>query len=80
MHPYMNEQIATQRVRELHIQAERSRLSAHAEHSRLCRACAQAGQNGPHRLRTPQRGTVRHRAGWTLIEIGLRLAGGSPDF
>lgn len=79
MHPYMNEQIATQRVRELHTQAEHSRLSAQAEHSGLCCACAQADQNLPHRLRSLQRGTVRHRAGWTLIEIGLRLAGGSPD-
>jgi hypothetical protein len=79
MHPYINEQIATQRVRELHTQAERSRLSAQAEHSGLCRACAQADQHLPHRLRWLQRGTVRHRAGWTLIEIGLRLAGGSSD-
>jgi hypothetical protein len=23
------------------------------------------------------RNSVRHRAGWTLVEIGLRLAGGS---
>jgi hypothetical protein len=23
--------------------------------------------------------SVRHRAGWTLVEIGLRLAGGSDD-
>jgi hypothetical protein len=25
------------------------------------------------------RNSVRHRAGWTLVEIGLRLAGGSDD-
>ena len=79
MYPYMNEQIATQRVRELHTQAEHSRLIAQAEHSGRCWACAQADQNLPHRLRPLQRGTVRHRAGWTLIEIGLRLAGSSSD-
>jgi hypothetical protein len=26
-----------------------------------------------------QRSTVRHRAGWTLVEIGLRLAGSAPE-
>jgi hypothetical protein len=25
------------------------------------------------------RNSVRHRAGWTLVEIGLRLVGGSDD-
>lgn len=25
------------------------------------------------------RNSVRHRAGWRLIELGLRLAGGSDD-
>jgi hypothetical protein len=25
------------------------------------------------------RNSVRHRAGWTLVEIGLRLAGASDD-
>jgi hypothetical protein len=24
-------------------------------------------------------GSVRHRAGWTLVEVGLRLAGESAD-
>ena len=27
----------------------------------------------------PRRGSVRHRAGWLLIEIGLALAQGSGD-
>ena len=33
----------------------------------------------PHVGRPGPRNTVRHRAGWTLVEIGLRLAGGSED-
>jgi hypothetical protein len=32
-----------------------------------------------HVQRPGPRNTVRHRAGWTLIEIGLRLAGTSDD-
>jgi hypothetical protein len=30
-------------------------------------------------MRQAQRSTVRHRAGWTLVEIGLRLAGSAPE-
>jgi hypothetical protein len=33
----------------------------------------------PHVSRPGPRNSVRHRAGWTLVEIGLRLAGGSAD-
>jgi hypothetical protein len=33
----------------------------------------------PHVSRPGPRNTVRHRAGWTLVEIGLRLAGTSRD-
>jgi hypothetical protein len=33
----------------------------------------------PHVGRPGPRNTVRHRAGWTLVEIGLRLAGTSRD-
>ncbi len=29
--------------------------------------------------RRSPRGSVRHRAGWTLVEVGLRLAGESAD-
>jgi hypothetical protein len=29
--------------------------------------------------RPGRRNSVRHRAGWTLIEVGLRLAGTSDD-
>jgi hypothetical protein len=31
----------------------------------------------PHMIAPGPRNSVRHRAGWTLIEIGLRLAGTS---
>jgi len=79
MHPQMNERLASERTRELRAQAQRSRLSTQAQHSRQCPACARAGQNSPHRMRPAQRGTVRHRAGWTLVEIGLRLAGSAPE-
>jgi hypothetical protein len=32
-----------------------------------------------HVPRQGPRNSVRHRAGWTLVEIGLRLAGASDD-
>ena len=32
-----------------------------------------------HAPRRSPRGSVRHRAGWTLVEVGLRLAGASAD-
>jgi hypothetical protein len=37
------------------------------------------GQARPHLSRPGPRSSVRHRAGWTLVEIGLRLAGPSRD-
>ena len=33
----------------------------------------------PHVGRPGPRNTVRHRAGWTLVEMGLRLAGPSRE-
>ena len=79
MYPQMNQQLVNAHVRELHSQAERGRLSAQARHGTECTACAQAQQHAPHPMRPTQRSTVRHRAGWTLVEIGLRLAGTSPE-
>ena len=40
---------------------------------------AQAHLARRHVQRPGPRNSVRHRAGWTLGEIGLRLAGGSDD-
>jgi hypothetical protein len=37
------------------------------------------GQSRPHVSSPGPRNSVRHRAGWTLVEIGLRLAGTSHD-
>jgi hypothetical protein len=37
----------------------------------------QAHQGRLHVTRPGPRNSVRHRAGWTLVEIGLRLAGNS---
>ena len=48
-----------------------------SEHARELRA--QAQQARPHVKRPVPRNSVRHRAGWTLVEIGLRLAGTSQD-
>jgi hypothetical protein len=48
--------------------------SQHAEELR-----AQAHLTRRHVQRPGPRNSVRHRAGWTLVEIGLRLAGGSDD-
>ena len=32
-----------------------------------------------HVRRRGPRNSLRHRAGWTLVEVGLRVAGTSPD-
>ena len=40
---------------------------------------AQARRSGRHVPRQAPRNSVRHRAGWTLVEIGLRLAGADHD-
>jgi hypothetical protein len=48
--------------------------SQHADELRL-----QPRPGRPHVSRPGPRNTVRHRAGWTLVEIGLRLAGTSHD-
>ena len=48
-----------------------------SQHTREMRAQAHLA-----RLHVPHpgpRNSVRHRAGWALVEIGLRLAGGSDD-
>ena len=37
------------------------------------------GQGRSHVSHPGPRNSVRHRAGWTLVEIGLRLAGPSRD-
>jgi hypothetical protein len=39
----------------------------------------QAQQARPHVRRAGRRNFVRHRVGWTLVEIGLRLASTSQD-
>jgi len=49
-------------------------ISQHHEELR-----AQARLARRHVQRPGPRNSVRHRAGWTLVEIGLRLAGGSDD-
>ncbi len=36
-------------------------------------------QQHRHAPRRSPRGSVRHRAGWTLVQVGLRLAGPSAD-
>jgi hypothetical protein len=40
---------------------------------------AAAGRSRPHAAPAGPRNSVRHRAGWTPAEIGLRLAGASDD-
>jgi hypothetical protein len=40
---------------------------------------AQAQQARLHIRRPGPRNSLRHRAGWTLIEVGLRVAGTSQD-
>jgi hypothetical protein len=40
---------------------------------------AAADRSRPHVITPGPRNSVRHRAGWTLVEIGLRLAGTSDE-
>jgi hypothetical protein len=47
------------------------------QHTSELRAAAGCGR--PHVTPPGPRNTVRYRAGWTLVEIGLRLAGGPDD-
>jgi len=47
------------------------------EYTREVRAAAERSR--PHVGPRGPRNSVRHRAGWTLVEIGLRLAGASDD-
>jgi len=50
------------------------------QHAAELRArCTQPHLARRHVQRPGPRNSVRHRAGWTLVEIGLRLAGGSDD-
>jgi len=48
-----------------------------SQHTAQLRAQAHLARR--HVQRPGPRNSVRHRAGWTLVEIGLRLAGGSDD-
>jgi len=48
-----------------------------SQHTQELRAQAHLARR--HVQRPGPRNSVRHRAGWTLVEIGLRLAGGSDD-
>jgi hypothetical protein len=61
MHPYLVEQLAQAHQQELRAAAGRPGERHHSERQR-------------HR-RSP-RGSARNRAGWLLVEIGLRLARG----
>jgi hypothetical protein len=47
-------------------------VSQHTDELRM-----QAQRARLHVIRPAPRNSVRHRAGWTLVEIGLRLAGPS---
>ncbi|HEY7432359.1 MAG TPA: hypothetical protein VH641_16675 [Streptosporangiaceae bacterium] len=58
MHPYLIEQLAATRQRDLRA------------------AARQTARPRPTVRRRPHRGSARHRAGWFLVEVGLRLAGG----
>jgi len=58
----------------MHPHQMRRIVSQHNEELRT-----QAHQARLHVQRPGPRNSVRHRAGWTLIEIGLRLAGASDN-
>jgi len=70
MNPNLLGQVARQQLADLH------RTAAHrtAHHGSASHGSA---SHGPV---TARRGAkIRHRAGWTLIQIGLRLAASSAD-
>lgn len=66
LHPYLTSQMASQRSAELRAKGDRAR-----------QVIAAGGQARRHVITAGPRNSVRHRAGWTLVEIGLRLAGTS---
>jgi hypothetical protein len=65
MHPHTIEGLAEARRRELRAAA------------RPARTARQPSRTTKHSTR--HRGSARRRAGWLLIEIGLRLAGGTQS-
>jgi hypothetical protein len=66
MNPYLAQRLAEHHMRELRTNAREPGLQARPSHRR--RDPARPGPGN----------SVRHRAGWTLVAIGLRLAG-TPD-
>jgi hypothetical protein len=71
MHPYLVEQLAEARRQDILAAAERParRLHGSQQHSECQHGERQHGSRSP-------RGSARNRAGWLLVEIGLRLARG----
>jgi hypothetical protein len=67
IHPYLTSQLASERSAELRARGDRARRQAIASQGRARR----------HVIASGPRNSVRYRAGWTLVEIGLRLAGTS---
>jgi hypothetical protein len=66
LHPYLTSQMASQRSAELRAKGDRAR-----------QVIAAGRQARRHVIAAGPGNSVRHRAGWTLVEIGLRLAGTS---
>jgi hypothetical protein len=62
MNPFLAQQLASQRGQQLRPQAREPRAQARPRRRR------------PHAARLGPSRSVRHRAGWTLVAIGLRLA------
>jgi hypothetical protein len=63
MNPFLAQQLLDQHVRELRTKASEARLHA------------QPSARGSKQARPGPGNSVRYRAGWTLVAIGLRLAG-----
>jgi hypothetical protein len=88
MNPYLASQAAQQHGVDLHRSAEKARLArtaldrtaaAHNTATRAAVARTATAELAADRSATGPRATIRSRAGWTLVQIGLRLATSSAD-
>jgi hypothetical protein len=68
MNPYLARKLTEQHVRDLHLDAQAARplVTRHGPRARG-------------RYRSAAHRSVRQRAGWTLVTIGLRLAATADD-
>jgi hypothetical protein len=88
MHPYLLSQVAQQHSADLRRSAAKAQLARtaldrtaadHTAATRSAAASAAADQLAAGRGAAGRPTTIRTRTGWTLVQIGLRLATSSAD-